>query len=149
MAPKKKTNISKVRDKLASLKPKQREYVKQRANGMSKKDAAERAGYSKSVARNAAENIESSTHVREAFQLLAQKMIKPREIIRPVKEALEAKYVETAKFEGEITDEKAFIDYPTRLKAAELAAMFAGYHNAKLQLEGAADVTVTVEYVGT
>lgn len=144
----KKSDSQRVREKLSKLKPKQRSYVEQRAKGKSKKDAAEDAGYAKSVARNAAENIESSPRVREAFQLLAQKMIKPGEIIRPVKEALTAKYVETAKFEGHITDKESFVDYPTRLKAAELAASFAGYHNQKLQLEGAADVSVTVEYVG-
>ena len=144
----KKTNSKKVRDKLSKLQPKQRKYVEQRANGKSKKAAAEAAGYAESTARTAARNIESSPRIREAFQLLAQEMIRPEEIIRPVKEALVAEYVETAKFEGQITDRESFVDYPTRLRAAELAASFAGYHSQKLQLEGAADVQVTVEYVG-
>jgi len=42
-------------------------------------------------------------------------------VARRIAEALDAEYVEVVKHQGAITDEKAYADHPTRLKAAAMA----------------------------
>ena len=50
--------------------------------------------------------------------------------------ALKAKYVEVAKFEGQITDERSYTDHPTRLAALDRVLEMKGVINRRGRREG-------------
>ncbi len=76
--------------------------------------ALQRLGYSKRAAKRAMKT--------EAMRLVQLRKIEEaggteEALARVVTDALTAEYVEVAKLEGQITDEKAYADHPTRLQA--------------------------------
>ena len=54
-------------------------------------------------------------------------------------EALKAEYVEVAKMEGQITDEKAYADHPTRLQAFDRLMDLKGLTGSRAKQQGSQD----------
>lgn len=136
--------VGKKRDNEAQQK--RRKYVKNRTiKGLNKKDAALEAGFPLSMAENAAAKIETPEVIAaiEEFDRALVMVIPTARLVQKLNEGLDATVVKTAQFKGEITDEKEYVDYPTRLQyVREVALMSKRFTpNSKLELS-AADAVV-------
>lgn len=112
---------------LNSLTPKQARYVKARVSGLSKKDAAIKAGYSPRSARNHTTAIESSPDVRAVFTDLIRRAVPPSKLADVIAQGLEAKTVEWGKLEGQFVDSREHVNWSERRQYAAMAAEYAGY----------------------
>jgi hypothetical protein len=108
------------------LPPKKQKYVKARAEGMSKKAAALKAGYSQSMASSVSHAIETQD-VRTAFAELIQRKISAEKIADRIDAGLDA--IETKFFQkdGEVVERVDVIAWSERRLYAALAAEFGGY----------------------
>ena len=111
---------------LEKLSPRKQKYVKARASGMTKKDAALEAGYAESVSLRVANNIETPD-VRAAFAEIMRKRISPDKIARRIDEGLDAMETKFFQSEGVVTDSKEVIAWSERRQYAALAAELGGY----------------------
>lgn len=106
------------------LTARERKFVRGRAQGLSLREAAIRAGYSPSVARSKASDILRRPVVQSALSdALARQGVTLAKIVKPIADALKAKVVTTflgRAFESEIPDHR------TRLEAAELGISLHG-----------------------
>jgi hypothetical protein len=123
---------------LEKLQPRQRQYVKNRVAGKSKKTAALEAGFSESMAENAAAKIETSD-VREAFRKLVQQEIPASKIVARLKEGLDAMETKLFQKDGIITDARDLVEYSERRNYLELAAKMGGYYIEKQEIEDVTD----------
>jgi phage terminase small subunit len=132
------------RKKSESIKPRERKYLKGLVNGKSKKDAALDAGYSMSMAENAAAKIEKP-NVQRAFQEMIRKHIPDEKIVQRLKEGLDAEETKFFQHEGNVQEERNVISWGERRNYLELAAKFGGYYIDKKEI----DVRdVTQEFAG-
>ena len=115
---------------LPSLDIRKRKYVTGRLSGKSKKDSALEAGYSESMARNAAAKIEN-LNVRRAFQELARKAVPAGKILKRLKEGLDATWVHQDGKRG--TSVEPY--YRERREYLILAAKFGGFYTDKKDIE--------------
>lgn len=102
-------------------------------SGVPLEEALRRLGYSPAAAKRAVNHefirMVLLRQVEEAGgtdQLAAQVLV----------DGLKAEYVEVAKCEGEITDEKAFADHPTRLNAFDRLMELKGLGGRRTRREG-------------
>jgi hypothetical protein len=112
---------------------KRKEYVKNHMDGMTKYDAARAAGFSPSMARNAANRIETP-EVRDEIQSLQKALvagIPTGLIVEKLREGLDATIVKTAQKTGEFTDERKFPDYRIRLRYLEKITLWSGRYQPK------------------
>jgi hypothetical protein len=97
-------------------------YMKNLAKGMSKREAAKKAGYSQTCADRPGQAIESKRGIQDNFIDLINRTIPAEKIAKTIKAGLEAKETKFAMLDGKITDHKDVIDYGERRAYAELAA---------------------------
>ena len=109
-------------------------YIQNKINGMNKKDAAIKAGYSPSCANAAKGRIEST----EAYQRAVDKYISESRLYEALNDGLSATTTKIATNNGEITDEKEYPDYNARCKYVDIALRLRGDYEATKQ-----DVTVS------
>ena len=98
--------------------------------------ALQRLGFSKRAAKRAMKT--------EAMRLVQLRKIEEaggteEELAKVVTEALTAEYVEVAKMEGRITDEKAYADHPTRLQAFDRILDLKGLTGIRARQKGEQD----------
>lgn len=117
-------------DPLRSLDIRKQRYVAGRLEGKSKKSAALEAGYSQSMAENAAAKIETK-QVRQAFQSLARKAIPAEKIVERLKEGLDATWVHQDNKRGTIAEPY----YRERREYVILAAKLGGYYVEKKDID--------------
>jgi hypothetical protein len=123
---KNKRGISKgTQKKIDALKPRQREYVAGRLSGKSKRRSALDAGYSEMMANTAAKKIERPS-VTDALRSALQDLIPIEHLALRIAEGLDAEVTEFATFQGEICDERNFVDFGERRQYAALAAKVLG-----------------------
>jgi len=111
---------------LEKLSPKKQKYVKARASGMTKKDAALEAGYAESTSLRVANNIETPD-VRAAFAEVMRRKISADKIAQRVAEGLDAMETKFFQSEGVVTDSKEVVAWSERRQYAALAAELGGY----------------------
>ena len=116
--------------KLPGLNLRQRKYVTGRLAGKSKKDSALGAGYSASMAKNAAAKIENVS-VRRAFQELARKAVPAGKILKRLKEGLDATWVHQDGKRGKTSEPY----YRERREYLVLAAKLGGWYIEKKDIE--------------
>jgi len=104
-----------------------KKYLQHRAKGLSKKEAALKAGYSKKTATNVKHGIENL----KSFQELAEFYLPKDKILSVVQEGLQADMVKTATNDGKITDERTYADYSTRARFADIAIKIHGDYAAE------------------
>jgi hypothetical protein len=110
------------------MKSMRKEYVKNLMSGMTKKNAATAAGFSPSMARNAANRIETP-EVRDEIQSLQKALLAeiPTGLLaEKLREGLNATTVKTARKDGKFTDEREFPDHRIRLRYIEKIASMSG-----------------------
>jgi hypothetical protein len=110
------------------MKGMRKEYVKNLMSGMTKNDAATAAGFSPSMARNAANKIETP-EVRDEIQSLQKALlaeIPTRLLVEKFRQGLDATTVKTARKDGKFTDERTVPDYRIRLRYIEKIAAMSG-----------------------
>ncbi len=106
------------------LTARERKFIRGRAQGLSLREAAIRAGYSRSVARSKASDILRRPLVQSALtDALARQRVTLAKLVRPIADALKANVVTT--FQGRAV-ESDIPDHRTRLEAAELAISLHG-----------------------
>lgn len=91
----------------------------------------------------------SRQQAKRAMKTDAMRMVQLRKIeeaggttealAKVVTDALTAEYVEVAKMEGRITDEKAYADHPTRLQAFDRILDLKGLTGSRAKSQGAQD----------
>lgn len=128
--PPKKSAKGKAKDSLRSLDIRKQKYVAGRLSGKSKKASALEAGYSESMAENAAAKIESKD-VRRAFQELARKAVPAQKIVQRLREGLDATWVHQDGKRGEVEEPY----YRERREYLVLAAKLGGYYTEKREIE--------------
>lgn len=89
--------------------------------GASISEAMRQGGYSPATAKTPQKLTES-----KGFQSLVDEVMPDRDLLALHREGLSATLVKTAQFEGSITDEKEYADYPTRHKYLETAYKIKG-----------------------
>jgi len=102
-----------------------KEYVKNRIDGKSKYDAGVAAGFSHSMARNAANRIETP-EVRDEIESLQRAIsaeIDTSLLAQKLREGLDATTPKTAQKDGQISDERLYPDYRIRLQYIEKIAL--------------------------
>jgi hypothetical protein len=119
--------------KIESLSPKKQKYVKARASGMTKKEAALSAGYAESTALRVANNIETPD-VRAAFAELMRLKCPAEKIARRVAEGMDATENALCSVNGEVS-QSAIVSWSERRHYTRLAAEFAGYFVPPKQAE--------------
>jgi len=97
-------------------------YIQNKLEGMTKKDAAIKAGYSPNTAIAPGQKIEST----EAYQRACDKYLPDDLIYRKLVEGLDATKVVIAQKDGVITDERVYADYSTRHKYVDSALKIKG-----------------------
>jgi hypothetical protein len=105
-----------------------KEYVKNLMSGMTKNDAATAAGFSHSMARNAANKIEIP-EVRDEIESLQKALlveIPTQLLVEKFREGLDATTVKIARKDGKFTDERTFPDHRVRLRYLEKIAAMSG-----------------------
>jgi len=105
-----------------------KEYVKSLMSGMTKKDAATAAGFSPSMARNAANKIETPK-VRDEIESLQKTLlveIPTQLLVQKFREGLDATTVKIGRKDGKFTDERTSPDYRVRLRYIEKIASMSG-----------------------
>jgi hypothetical protein len=110
------------------IKTMRQNYVTNLMSGMTKNDAATAAGFSPSMARNAASRIETP-EVRDQIHSLQQAILlelPTQLLVQKFREGLDATVVQTARKDGKFTDERAFPDYRIRLRYLEKIASISG-----------------------
>ncbi|HKH99707.1 MAG TPA: hypothetical protein VJ999_11415 [Candidatus Sulfotelmatobacter sp.] len=118
------------KDSLRSLDIRKQKYVAGRLSGKSKKASAIEAGYSESMAENAAAKIESKD-VRRAFQQLTRKAVPAAKIVKRLREGLDATWVHQDGKRGEVEEPY----YRERREYLILAAKLGGYYIEKRDIE--------------
>ena len=118
---------------LHQLPLKKQKYAHLRLQGLTKKDAMMKAGYSEATAHTPAQ-IETADF-KAIFQDLVRKKIPVSKIIKRVADGLDA--VETKFFthNGVVTDSRDTVLWNERRQAAELAAQMGGYWNPRHEIE--------------
>jgi len=110
------------------MKAMRKEYVKNLMTGMTKNDAATAAGFSPSMAANAAHRIETP-EVRDEIQSLQKALLVevPTQLLaQRLREGLDATTVKIARKDGKFTDERTFPDYCVRLRYIEKITAMSG-----------------------
>lgn len=110
----------------SKLSPQKKKYVKARASGMTKKDAALAAGYAESTSLRVANNIETPD-VRAAFAEIMRKAAPPEKIARRVAEGLDAMETKFFQSEGSVVETRDVVAWSERRQYAALAADLGGY----------------------
>lgn len=113
------------------LDMRKQKYVAGRLEGKSKKTSALEAGYSKSMADNAAAKIES-LDVRRSFQELARKAVPTEKILTRLAEGLDATWVYQDNKRGKKIAEPYFRE---RREYLILAAKLGGYYIEKKDVD--------------
>ena len=108
------------------LSPRQQKYVKARAGGMTKKDAALKAGYALSTSLRVTGNIERPD-VRAAFAEIIQSKIPPEKIADRIDAGLDAMETKFFQSEGNVVETREVVAWSERRQYAALAAEFGGY----------------------
>ncbi|HSB70444.1 MAG TPA: hypothetical protein VLT62_14045 [Candidatus Methylomirabilis sp.] len=104
--------------------------------GATREAALRKAGYSKATSKHSGE-ILKSPNVQRALVIALETVGVTHELVgQTIKDAMLANKVELARSEGQITDERAYPDYPTRLRAAELAAEVLEGYRRKYEVAG-------------
>jgi hypothetical protein len=122
----------------SALDIRKQKYVTGRLSEKSKKASAHEAGYSESMAENAAAKIESK-EVRRAFQDLARKAVPAEKIVQRLREGLDATWVHQDGKRGEV-EEPYFRE---RREYLGLGTKLGGYYTEKREIE--ADVRIDEE----
>jgi hypothetical protein len=115
------------------MKVMRKDYVKNFMSGMTKNDAARAAGFSPSMAANAAHRIETP-EVRDEIRNLQKALLAeiPTSLfVEKFREGLAATTVKTARKDGKFTDEREFPDYRIRLRYLEKIASMSGLDQSK------------------
>ena len=116
--------------KRKDLDLRQRKYVAGRLAGKSKKDSALEAGYSASMAKNAAARIESPD-VRRTFQELTQRAVPMEKILKRLQEGLDAHWTYQDNKRRTVRE----VYFRERREHLILAAKFAGYYIDKRDID--------------
>jgi hypothetical protein len=112
------------------LSMRQQKYVAGRLAGKSKKESALEAGYSKSMADNAAAKVES-LDVRRVFQELARKAVPMDKILNRLREGLDAVWVHQDGKKNKVAEPY----FRERRAYLELAAKFSGVYVEKKDVD--------------
>ena len=119
-------------DSLKSLPEKKQKYLKNRAKGMSKKDAAIKAGYAPTTATAVATHIETPD-VKAAFRQAIEKYAPYEKVAQRIGEGLDATETKFFAHKGKIEDSADVINVSERRQYAELAAQMGDYWTPKVQ----------------
>lgn len=142
---------AKAANSLETLSVRKQLYLKSLAEGNTKKQAAEDAGYAESTARAAKAHIETED-VKAAFAELIRAVVPSEKIAARIAEGLDAVETKLYAFQGMIFDREELVAWTERREYAKLAAEYGGYFVATQKFEGELDhsgeVHVTVEFVG-
>lgn len=126
------------RPPLKSTQEKRRKYIENRTvGGMNKIQAALAAGFSRGMAVNVANRIETP-EVLAAIESLEQALLDgiPTELLlQKFREGLDATTIRTAQQDGQITDVREFPDYATRLQYLEKIALISRRYQPKTTTE--------------
>jgi hypothetical protein len=130
--------------------PRRREYLDNRARGDSKKDAATKAGFSASMARNAKEKIEKPIAGELARAIQAR--IPIEKIVQRIDEGLDAVETKVISHLGTVTDYIDLVAWTERREYAAMAAEYGRYHEPRKKFGFEGDFPdgckVTVEFIG-
>jgi hypothetical protein len=126
---------------LDSLDMRERKYIEGRLSGLSKTQAALDAGYTESMAANAAVKIESKD-VRRAFQELAREAVPSEKIMQRLAEGLDAVRVKPVVREKKIIGTVEEPDYRERREYMELASRYGGRYIDRSEIDLSGEVNV-------
>src|ERR1700731_1760720 len=120
-------------DLLAPLSENRRKYVLNLAKGMSKREAALRAGYTISMAYHASQKIETPD-VKAAFQQLLLRKIPLSKAVRRIREGMDAVNTQFFAKDGIVTDHRDTINHTERRKYTSLYTQMAGAWTPKEEI---------------
>jgi len=133
-----------------AIDPRRREYLNNRAQGDSKKEAALKAGFSESMAENAKEKIEKP--IAEQLAQAIQARIPLAKIVQRIDEGMDALETKIVQHQGIVTDYVDLVAWAERREYTAMAAEYGQYHipRQKHEHEGEIhnDVKVVVEFLG-
>jgi hypothetical protein len=133
-----------------AIDPRRREYLDNRAQGDSKKEAALKAGFSESMAENAKEKIEKP--IAEQLAKAIQARIPLEKIVRRIDEGMDALETKIVQHQGIVTDYVDLVAWAERREYTAMAAEYGQYHipHQKIEHDGEIDgtVKVVVEFLG-
>ena len=124
------------------LQPRQRLYLEGLAQGKSRSQALDYAGYSENTRPSRVENAS----VKAAFARLVRRAAPAHKIAARIAEGLDAMETKFFQKEGLVTDERDVINWPERRAYAELAAKY-GEYESQSDLPSAG-ISVRVEIIG-
>ena len=119
--------------KLRKLSMRERKLIKGVVAGMRPSDAMRQAGYTDLTANRKGKMKVESSPVKEKIAELMDKMgLSDERLLSVMREGIEAHRVVTASLEGIITDEKSYVDHPTRHKYMETGLKLRGHLRDKI-----------------
>ena len=121
-------------DLLQPLPEKKRKYTLNRAKGMSKREAALKAGYSISMADHASDKIETPD-VRAAFQQLLLRKIPLSKAVRRIREGMDAVSTQFFAKDGVVKDQRDVIDWKERRQYTGMYAEMSGAFTPKMEMQ--------------
>lgn len=122
-------------DDLSNLPEKKQKYLKNRAKGMNKKQAAIKAGYAESTASAISSHIETPD-VKLAFRQAIQDHAPYIKVAKRVGEGLDAMETKFFQKDGFVMESKDVISWSERRQYAELAAQMGEYYTPKQMSQG-------------